>query len=95
MNRYIIAVIRKTYDQLWNPKLENIKIRKTYDQLWNPKFLNLKYHERIYFDLTRCQRLEFLKETTTHILPSEPFFLVPKLQVGAGIEGDGRSTYFF
>jgi hypothetical protein len=25
MNRYIIAVIWKTYDQLWNPKLENLQ----------------------------------------------------------------------
>ena len=39
MNRYIIAVIWKTYDQLWNPKSLKSEIWKTYDQLWNPKSL--------------------------------------------------------
>jgi hypothetical protein len=42
MNRYIIAVIWKTCDQLWNPKLENLQIWKTCDQLWNPKLENLQ-----------------------------------------------------
>ena len=47
MNRYIIAVIWKTCDQLWNPKLENIKIWKTCDQLWNPKLENLQNLENL------------------------------------------------
>ena len=66
MNRYIIAVIWKTYDQLWNPKLENIKIWKTYDQLWNPKSENcLIFTNQFYLYIFWDKRIRFMKESTS------------------------------